>query len=175
MKRQQIRGGIFAAKPTAIYHPQGELLGQEQADSCVAACCRMLLFDYAPHLRKERWYSESSLRSELETTAQGSTIALAVRVLQSGGIKHSYHYRCDVTPEQLSEATQFHPAIAIVHTSGYLGAHAIIIDGMDAVKVLIRDPLPERIGSAYALSLSEFLPVWLNPQTGCGKAVVVLE
>jgi ABC-type bacteriocin/lantibiotic exporter with double-glycine peptidase domain len=175
MKRQRVRGGIFAANSTAPYLPRGVLLGQQRPESCVPACCRMLLFDFLPDARGDHHYSESSLRSTFHTNEQGSSLAMIVDVLRSNSIPLPYRYSHDVTAQHLQAATRTHPAVVIVRKRGYPGGHALIVDGMDEASVLLRDPLPESEGSAYALPLSDFLLAWLNPQSGCGTAVLVLE
>jgi hypothetical protein len=42
---RRARGWFFAAAETLPYEPRGAVIGQARPDSCVAACCRMLLND----------------------------------------------------------------------------------------------------------------------------------
>jgi hypothetical protein len=57
----------------------------------------------------------------------------------------------------------------------FVDFHAMIVDGIEADEVVIRNPLPESRGTAYKLPLTVFLTHWLNRETGCGRAVVVLK
>ena len=175
LRRKRLRGGCFAATPTDPYHPRGTLFGQMQKASCVAACCRMLLFDYVPDVGEDLSFSESSLRNALQTTDQGTSASLIEKVMRAYGLTLSYRYRRDLTIAQLQATTAAYPAIAIVKTPDDLGVHALLIDDVNAARVLIRDPLPVCEGSAYALPLPVFLSAWLDPKTGRGKAVIVLE
>jgi hypothetical protein len=53
-----------------------------------------------------------------------------------------------------------------------MGSHALLVDGIEGNDyVLVRDPLPELIGSAYKVPVKTFLNVWLKD--GAGRGIVV--
>ncbi len=167
--------GFFAAVDTLPYQPRGVLLGQETENSCVAACCRMLLLDQFPTMRQDYRYAESFLRTALATDEDGSPIAMIPEVLRQFGLAQRYIYRRDFTLEELRSQTVVHSVIAVVNAKSGEDLHALIVDAVWADAVAIRDPLPEGRGSAYRVSLTVFLPRWLDSQTGCGGAVTMLE
>ncbi|MGH9831867.1 MAG: hypothetical protein ACREBD_29220 [Blastocatellia bacterium] len=176
MKRKRARGdGFFAAAETLPYWPRGVLLGQQTGDSCVAACCRMLLFDQFPELRNNYRYSESFFRTALGTDQEGSTISITPGVLQSFGLARTYVYRKDLVIEDLRNLVRLAPVIAIVEAGSVGRLHALVVDEISADLVAIRDPLVEIYGVAYKISLDSFLPHWLDLKTGCGSALTVLE
>jgi hypothetical protein len=176
MKRKRARGdGFFAAADTKASQPRGRLLGQETGYSCVAACCRMLLLDYVAGAEDDYLVSESFLRAALATDFKGTAIVRIPEVLREKGMPITYHYRKDLTIDDLRESVESFPAIAMVRAKGDDDFHALIVEGVTDTSVNIRDPLPEGTGSAYSLSLALFLSAWINEKTGCGHAVAVLK
>lgn len=176
MKLKRARGeGFFAAVDTHPYQPRGILLGQETENSCVAACCRMLLLDQLASANQNYRYAESFLRSALATDEDGSSITIIPDVLRQFGLSQQYVYRRDFTLEKLRNQAAAHSVIAVIKAKSEDDLHAVIVDAVLADAAAIRDPLPEGRGSAYRISLGIFLPRWLDSQTGCGSVVTVLE
>lgn len=167
--------GFFAAAATFPYQPRGVLLGQETGDSCVAACCRMLLLDQWPEAKNDYRFSESFLRAALETDRNGSLIGRIPEALRNFGLPQKYLYRRDLTIEDLQDAMQLGAAIAIMQDVSEEGLHALLIEGISAYSVAVRDPLPIGSGSAYEVSLPVFLARWHQRESGAGWAVIVLE
>ncbi len=167
--------GFFAAVDTQPYQSHGILLGQETEYSCVAACCRMLLFDQVPGAENDYLVSESFLRTALQTNYRGSTVAQIPDVMRDHGSPLRYVYRKNLTIDDLQAAVEFFPAVALVSNREAGEYHAVIVDGVNDESVWIRDPLPESTGSAYSLAQAIFLTAWINESTNCGYAVVVLQ
>jgi hypothetical protein len=135
----------------------------------------MLLLDYVDGARDDHFASESYLRAALKTNRKGSIVARIPGILRERGLPIRYGYRRDLTLDDLQESVEHFPAIALVSVKGSEDFHALIVERVDDRFVQIRDPLPEGVGSAYRLSLALFLSAWINKETGCGYAVVVLE
>lgn len=167
--------GFFAAFDSQPYQPRGIVLGQETEDSCVAACCRMLLFDQLSGIASDFRYSESFLREALETDSSGSVIAKIPALLKQYSATRPYVYRKALTIAELRKITARHPAIAFVPTRAEDDFHALMVDVVSADSVAIRDPLPEGRGAAYTVALPVFEARWLSRENGCGRAVTVLE
>ncbi len=161
--------GFFAAAETETYHPQGNVIGQMTPDSCVAACCRMLLRDHVADI------VESHLRVALETDEEGSFVSKAPEVLRHFGLLPPYVYSANLTVDDLKQAASHGPIVAAVRFADERSWHTLLVDEFDDEWVLIRDSLPEGIGSAYKVSLTEFSRVWLVKETGYGQAVIVVE
>ena len=162
------RGCFFAALETFPYEPRGVVFGQYKQDSCVAACCRMLLADQGIEL------PESHLRTVLQVD-EGAYISKLPEVLDSCGLTISYQYRSDLTIEELIALLQGGPAVAYVARPRIRAGHALIVEQIVGARVCLRDPLPEIEGQAYQVALSDFLPLWIRPQTGRGQAAIVVE
>ncbi len=167
--------GFFAVKETLPYQPRGVLLGQKSEDSCVAACCRMLLLDQSPDSIDDHNFSESFLRAALKTDREGTIISRAPKVLREFGLAREYAYRRNLIIDELRKAVLFGSAIAIMRMVDDGEAHALIVEEISDEFVMIRDPLPETDGSAYRVSLDLFLSHWLKRKTGRGVAVIALK
>lgn len=176
MKRRRARGeGFFAAADTQPYQPSGIVLGQETPDSCVAACCRMLLFDHLPVRRQDYRYAECFVRTALETDQNGGVITLIPETLRQFGLPDEYVFYRGLTVEKLRELAVAKPVIALVQPDPAGKLHALLVDLVSDREVALRDPLPIGYGTAYRLALPVFLTCWLRGETGCGLAVAVLE
>lgn len=165
--------GFFAAADTTPYQPSGVILGQETEDSCVAACCRMLLLDHLPEARSDYRFSESFLRTALGTSRESAGISLIPTILRSLGLTEEYVYRRDLTIEELREYVNLHPVVTVIRAVVGETFHALIIEALEDNFIAVRDPLPVGAGSAYLVSLSLFSSRWLNLKTRRGAAVVI--
>jgi ABC-type bacteriocin/lantibiotic exporter with double-glycine peptidase domain len=162
------RGYFFAAFENFPYEPHGVVLGQNQPDSCVAACCRMLLHDHGIEI------SEAFVRHALELE-EGAFVSQIPDVLQSLGLNRPYVYRRDLTVVDLAAAVKRGTAVVFVKMSGALDGHALLVEEMANDLVAVRDPLPEGEGKAYRARLADFLRFWIHPKTGRGQAAIVVE
>lgn len=160
--------GFFAAAETESYQPSGSVLGQLTPDSCVAACCRMLLRDYAGDV------AESFLRDALDTDEGGASLSKAPSVLRNFGLTFFYTYFSGLTLDQLFTATRRAPAIVVVKASMSGGLHSVMVDGVDNDSAYIRDPMPLGKGSAYKVSITTFTRHWAT-ENGLGRGVIVVE
>lgn len=163
---EKARGeGFFAKTETQNYQTPGSVIGQFYDDSCVAACCRMLLFDTVGDI------AEATLRAALQTE-QGAYLSAAPAVLWRFRLP-GYVYRPTLTLDELQTATLQRPALVTVkHQLEDIDSHSLVIDRINAQAVFIRDPLPEGAGSAYSVAVETFLNVWLR-EDETGRAVVV--
>ncbi|MEK7830668.1 MAG: hypothetical protein AAB401_06245 [Acidobacteriota bacterium] len=163
---EKARGeGFFAKTETHAYQSPGSVIGQFYDDSCVAACCRMLLCDDAGDV------AEAVLRSALQTE-QGAYLSAVPAVLWRFRLP-GYVYRSRLALVELQTATEQRPALVTVkHRFDDVDTHALLVDRITSQSVFLRDPLPEGIGSAYCVSLETFLNVWLR-DSGTGRAVIV--
>ncbi len=143
-------------------------MGQGRADSCVAACCRMLLSDHG--IEQPEAFIRTALKLE-----EGAFLSEAPRVLSEFGLKVPYRYCRDLATGDLEKVVGIATVVAYVSKPGQKIGHAVLIDELSSQVVAVRDPLPEGVGRAYRLSLTDFLPYWLALKTGLGRAVVVLD
>jgi ABC-type bacteriocin/lantibiotic exporter with double-glycine peptidase domain len=158
--------GFFAKLETQPYRPQGALIGQFYDDSCVAACCRMLLRDAVGEV------AEAVLRAALETD-RGAYLSAVPETLRQFGLP-GYVYDPALSLAELQASTAKGPAIvAVKRRPGDVDAHALVIDRIVEQSVSIRDPLPEGTGSAYQVTVEALLSVWLRDESGTGRAVTV--
>ena len=162
------RGCFFAAFEIFLYEPRGVILGQYKQDSCVAACCRMLLADQGIEL------PESDIRAVLEVDG-GAYISTLPEALRLCGLTITYQYRNDLTIDDLRLALQRGPAVAFVARPREKAGHALLIEKITERRVCLRDPLPELEGKAYQVALIDFLPLWIHSHNGRGQAAIVLE
>ncbi len=160
------RGWFFTQVATFPYNPAGTVLGQATPDSCVAACCRMLLADHG------LTQPEAFLRTALQVK-QGAYLSDLPPVLAQFGLPLTMVYRSELTLAELRAAVNRAPAIVFVKSAVY-GGHALIVDEIN-VRVSVRDPLPLGHGRAYRVPLTAFTDAWLRADTQCGQAVVVEE
>lgn len=164
--------GFFAFAETTPYQPRGVLLGQQTSDSCVPACCRMLLLDHFPSLHADYQFSESFLRTALGTDIEVTYISNIPRLFQQVGFSMPYMFSASVTVEQLIEAITNAPIIVRVTIEGDEQGHVVIVEEIKDDRVAIRDPLPEGSGSAYRISWQTFCAAWQARKTGLGQAVL---
>lgn len=161
------RGWFFAAFDTYPYFPSGAVFGQYKQDSCVAACCRMLLADQGID------WPEADLRTALRVDG-GAYLSRLPQVLNRCGLPIAHQYRQDLTVDDLRQAVQNGSAVVFVFRLKEQAGHALLLDEINEDGVCIRDPLPEAEGRAYQVALADFLQFWLDP-TGRGRAVIVME
>ena len=163
--------GFFVRAKTRLYQPAGSLLGQIYDDSCVAACCRMLLQDQVVTC------SETVVRAALGGEIGGVEISAAAQALEElGGLKR-YVYRSEMSLEDLQQAAAIGTVLAFIKSDprSRLG-HAVLVDSIKDGWVIIRDPWPLDFGSSYQVSLADFTAAWLlEPSTAgfTGRAVIV--
>ena len=162
------KGWFFSQAEVLSYVPVGSLFGQATVDSCVAACCRMILSDHGILI------AESYLRDAL-TLDEGSYVSQIPSVLQEFGLQEHWAYRNDLVLADLIVALRQGTVTAFVKAHRAASGHALLIDEITDDLVSIRDPLPQGEGKAYRLGTDEFLNFWLRPKTNRGQAVVVLE
>lgn len=152
--------GAFTIDEVFPYDNAPTVFGQSTPDSCVAACCKMLLNDET--------IPEMYLRIAVNVVKdKGANLQDVPGALQIFDSSVSYRYQAKLFFDELIAATEKRPALVSIKTSiiGH-GYHAVIVDGFDAQMVLIRDPLPELCGSAYKITRKTFKQAWT------GKAVI---
>jgi len=160
--------GFFATVETRPYQTVNPVSGQLKDDSCVAACLLTLLRDQG----REDVY-EAMLRAALDTQGEGALLSDAPRALRELGSAVAYRYREDLTLDDLKRATAKGPAIVALRRRE-MGSHALLVDGIEGdAYILIRDPLPELIGSAYKVAVKTFLNAWFLEKFGRGRGLVV--
>lgn len=97
---------------------------------------------------------------------EGTALSNSIPALKQYGVSASY--KPNLSIEELRAATSNNrSAIVNVNTVISGGVHAIVVDGIEDNLVLIRDPLPEGVGSAYKLPLETFQTAWT------GKAIIL--
>lgn len=161
-------GWFFTTVEIFPYEPRGVVLGQSRADSCVAACCRMLLQDHGIEI------AEAFISHELELN-EGAFVSRLPEILRSFGLDRHYVYRHDLTFDELKAAVERGTAVVFVKMSGALDGHALVVEDITDNLIAVRDPLPEGEGKAYRAHLADFLRFWIRPKTGRGQAVIVIE
>jgi hypothetical protein len=165
---QRARGWFFADVATWPYQPRGILFGQARPDSCVAACCRMLLEDAGIE------QPEAFIRAALKIN-EGAFLSQVPDTLKTFGLSTTYEYRRDLTIDELRDAVKDYPAMVYVARPGEVFGHALVVDEVNVDGVRLRDPLPINLGRAYRVALDDFLPLWRAAQTGFGRAVIVVD
>lgn len=151
---------------TKAYDPLATVIGQIHPDSCVAACCRMLLSD------EGLWVGEAFIRAVLISDDQGSLLSSAPSALLQFGLTGDYIYRANLTVAELQAHVRNKPAVAFLKMTKAMAGHAVIVDRIDGDWVFIRDPWPLASGSAYCVRLADFETVWLLNDGKTGRAVV---
>lgn len=168
------KGNFFSDKTTLPYAAKGIVRGQATNDACVAAVCRMLIFDRFPELEADIDFSESYLRHFLNTDEQGSVIADIPKVLRWAQI-NEYAYRADLTLDDLSEAVTRGFAVVSVYKAMNETGHVLIVEEVAADDLAVRDSLPANLGSSYRVRREDFESAWLNQKTGHGIGVIVVK
>jgi ABC-type bacteriocin/lantibiotic exporter with double-glycine peptidase domain len=169
---RKAKGGFFAALETLPYKPNGNLCGQEMAESCVPACTRMLILDLVPQAEHQLAYSESFLRQVFKTGKRGSSLRKIPEVLLAAGVQ-GYAYRKDLTFDELQQALPTSSVIVRLSGQKIEDGHVVIVDEINEDFVAVRDPLPIGQGTAYRVSLEAFLLAWQAKENGLGQAVVL--
>lgn len=165
--KRRAQGYFFAAFAVQPYRSKGALLGQYLPDSCVAACCRMLLAD--AHVS----VLEAELRAWLDNQA-GAFISRVPAVLQQFGLPTAYQYHADLTFPELQQAVELSPALVFVTRPRSKAGHALLVDQIQDELAAVRDPLPELEGKAYRVGLQDFVSLWLRPN-GRGQAAIAVR
>lgn len=159
------RGWFFMQARIFAYAPSGVVFGQGAQDSCVAACCRMLLHDYGIE------QAEAYLREALNLD-EGSYLSQVPATLQTFGLAQEFVYRNDLTLDELKLAVQRDTALAFVKRAQDMAGHALLVDEITTNRVALRDPLPLGMGRTYRVPVSDFVRVWLRPTDSLGRAVI---
>lgn len=162
------RGWFFIQAEIFDYTPLGSVFGQGAQDSCVAACCRMLLDDYGIE------QAEAYLREALNLD-QGSYLSQVPATLQAFEMAQEFVYRDDLTLDDLKLAVQLGSALVFVKRVQDTTGHALLVDEITESHIAIRDPLPLGMGKAYRVSVADFVSVWLRPKSLRGRAVIVMR
>lgn len=160
------KGWFFNQTKIFPYAPTGVVWGQGTQDSCVAACCRMLLEDHGQS------QPEAFLRTALRVD-QGAYLSELPTVFRHFGLPITMVYRNKLTFEELRAAIHYGPAVVFVRAKNAEG-HALIVDSVDDL-IGIRDPLPQGKGKAYRITKDDFKAAWLRPHSRLGQAVIVEE
>lgn len=164
--------GFFDFTDTILVQPHGSLLGQRTPDSCVPACCRMILCDYFPELENNPDFSEHHLRNLFQTNKKGSSIKNVPVLLYQLGLPLNYEYREGMTLAELRATLLAGVALVTVRKLPDVGAHAVLVEEITNDWITVRDPLPEQIGSAYRIQTETFLQAW-SDENDVTHAVVV--
>jgi ABC-type bacteriocin/lantibiotic exporter with double-glycine peptidase domain len=155
---------FFEAEKQKLYHSPFNLIGQNNDDSCVTACVRMILADFG--IRQ----SEAFVASSLETSG-GAYLSKIPVVIKEFELKSDFIWRDDLTFEDLKNSIIQQSVIVSVKRKEAKFGHALIIDAMIGNEVRLRDPLPRGQGKSYAVSVDNFKEVWLK-ENGKGNGVV---
>lgn len=159
------RGGFYNQVETFPSTPTGIVLGQGTQDSCVAACCRMLLDDY--YIVQPEAFLREALKID-----QGAYLSELPAVLGQFGLPLAMAYRNDLTIEELAAVVERAPAVVFVRSAASAG-HALVVDELGEL-ISIRDPLPQGRGSAYRIRRAVFELAWLRAASGRGQAVIAI-
>jgi len=162
------RGWYFSDIETLLYESHGIVLGQASADSCVAACCRMLLHDEGIE------QPEAFIRDALDLD-EGGYVSRIPDILRAFGSRASYEYRNDLTTDDLKQVVQRGPAVVFLKRPRDRFGHALLVEEFSGNLIGVRDPLPEGEGAAYRIPSDDFLKLWLNDGTGRGQAAIVVK
>lgn len=148
--------GYFVRAATKPYRPTGRLFGQIYDDSCVAACCRMLLDDEGQTL------GEAMIRAALAANYEGAYLSVAATVLSKLSGIRGYVYQENLTLADLRSAASRGAVLVFLKEHPRTGfGHAVIVDGFSSEYVCIRDPWPPAFGATYQVKQSEFETAWL--------------
>jgi hypothetical protein len=153
--------GAFTIDDIFPYHDAPTVFGQAKPDSCVAACCKMLLNDES--------LPESDIRVAVKVVrGEGADIRDIPEALIRLGASVSYRYEAKLSLDEFRAATEQGATVVSIKTlvTGH-GIHAVMVDGFSGQMVLIRDPLPEWLGSAYKITTKTFTLAWT------GEAVIL--
>jgi ABC-type bacteriocin/lantibiotic exporter with double-glycine peptidase domain len=161
------KGWFFSEFETFPVVARGALYGQMNADSCVAACARMMAADAGIEI------PESYLRGLLQIE-DGGYLSDLPNALQTIGLTSRYEYRRDLTFVALQEAVRVGSAVAYLENPQRSG-HAVVIEAITDEFVTVRDPLPRGEGRAYQVHHADFLRFWLLPESDRGRAVIVVR
>ncbi|HEX4947470.1 MAG TPA: cysteine peptidase family C39 domain-containing protein [Blastocatellia bacterium] len=161
------KGWFFHEVETILTTPHGVVLGQMYADSCVAACARMLAADAGVDV------PESYLRDLLKID-EGGYLSDLPAALQTIGVSTRYEYRRDLTLAALQQAVQTNAAVAYLEKP-MAGGHAVVVETITEMFVTVRDPLPIGEGRGYQVRQQDFLQFWLLPNSDRGRALIVVE
>lgn len=164
--------GFFSLTKTLPYQASGVIIGQLTAESCVPACIRMVLFDLFPERRDNYQFSESFLRTALQTDYRGTSLAKVPELLDFLGVSLKYEYsNCSV--EELKSSLDNACAFVRVTKGNPNEGHLLLVEEITDDYAAIRDPLPEGKGSAYRVPINDFLESWKSKLTGLGQAILV--
>lgn len=129
----------FPDEVTHPYEPKGEVYGQLEQNSCVAASCRMVLADHGIE-QPESW-----LRTAADVDFNtGTAVSNAASTLNNFGLP--YIYEANLTLEGLQAATSGGRSAIVSLTLGPGSFHAVVVDGIEEGYALIRDPLFKGLG-----------------------------
>lgn len=154
--------GAFPNSNTQPYDPEasGKILhGQNNDASCVAGSCKMLMND--------RSISEAELRVVLKIDHKTGGYVRDIPAALKEYCLPDALYDPELPLGALQSATQKNSAVVSIRSPTTGGAHAVVVDGFEDGFVLIRDPWPPGLGSAYKLPIADFEAAYT------GKAVTL--
>ncbi|MFT3979061.1 MAG: cysteine peptidase family C39 domain-containing protein [Ferruginibacter sp.] len=132
------------------------LLGQMKGNTCAASSLRMVLAD----MNITR--SEEYLAAALKTEDGGASILDIPAALENSYLdKVIAIAQTDVSMSEFLKNIELgDTAIVSLFFDEFKSAHAVIADGMREGKIIIRDPLPQNIGSSYLIEVEKFKKVF---------------
>ncbi len=148
------------------YQTPHKLISQSSADTCAAACVRMILADFALDA------PESYLASALDTS-DGAFLSRIPPILKDFGLRQLYEWRNDLSFADLNNALKSANAIVSVKRKNSIFGHALVIDAILNDEIRLRDPLPLGQGKSYAAAKEKFTEVFFRKgETGTGVIYV---
>jgi hypothetical protein len=147
------RGGMDFIHATGVslgeYSISRILVDQMEGGSCVGSCGKMLLADKGIDI------PEAYIRNMLGIDASGTSVRNLQKLVDEMPELSGATVRANAAVSDVVELAANGPvAVNITHST--YGSHAVIVDGIQDGRVLIRDPLPEGLGSSYSMDLADF-------------------
>jgi ABC-type bacteriocin/lantibiotic exporter with double-glycine peptidase domain len=158
---------FFDENEQIAYQSPHKLIAQFNADSCVAACARMILADFGIDT------PESYLASALEIS-NGALLSKVPPALKDFGLPQNYEWRKDLSLEDLTAALKKGNAIVSVRRKGATFGHALVVDAIFNDEIRLRDPLPKGVGKSYAVAIGKFSEVFFGKRA-TGRGVVYVK
>jgi ABC-type bacteriocin/lantibiotic exporter with double-glycine peptidase domain len=143
------------------YSSAGKLFGQETANTCVAASCRMVLDDLGVTA------SESQIASTLPINIDGVGIQHVPSALEKFGVEGAKFNAGSQIVDLEQALANGNKVIAGTNIPG-MGPHAMVVDAIQDGKVFLRNPSPVGIGDSLGLKIKDFQDIWKS-----GRNVVI--
>ena len=133
---------------------EAKVFGQSENNTCAATSLRMVMDD------KGFLLSEDYLAGLLDTKKNDGASILDIPKLFDDKL---YYYEMTTIAEEniklaklLEKLEEGDKAIVSVYKDGFGRAHATIVEKVENGKIFLRDPLPIRQGSSYAMKIEDF-------------------